>query len=610
MIVQDSKHVALPQLPIELYSGTQIDPVKLMQSLVSDARGQSNFEINVGTGGALFTLIAGNQTTGKVMQTVFLSGTDTTVVLMLTGKSIPCGQIFADTIRFPASCAKASNGTEFPDSMEVRYSTACEEPVTVTFQSLDPQSEAVRLRMIVFDENGKKVDGTSFKLSSDASFRVRIIFIPQQEGVTGRKSEFTLQGAMTTTKLDLVIVGVAVLCEECTCSQQSVLFSLGMVVVHPDSFSILQSEININRSICVRRDQLIHGFASGGPFTLESSINESVTPNRGQPITIRFRPGNDQYYYDSLVFFASYPSTGAVCRYTIFVSGEGVSPAICVGVKGCQFCAVDSLKTPPYYSINLRTDLVSQAYGFILFSNCGSGGWINLSQPTLINANGFLVYARKWNLIDFARDPGYAFFDAYFFPSEQLIWPNGRGAGPAVTDFHTTFPILGWKTNIQVNVNVSVDTFPKTIFSSCIYRWDQNEKNGYNFMPVNTKGSFTIDAQANDSSSSMVTDFVYLSGPGSFNTGAVRIRKGWKFIRAGVMDQSDFVYEKIINWPGISTFKSEPFQTAEFTNLNLYSVYVIRIENAGRLLYALVRVREISDDGQKQKLCLDVVFPL
>ena len=60
----------------------------------------------------------------------------------------------------------------------------------------------------------------------------------------------------------------------------------------------------------------------------------------------------------------------------------------------------------------------------------------------------------------------------------------------------------------------------------------------------------------------------------------------------------------------ISTLKAEPFQTSEFVTLNLYTVYVIRISYNGRLLYALVRVREISDDGQKQKLCLDILFPL
>jgi hypothetical protein len=184
-----------------------------------------------------------------------------------------------------------------------------------------------------------------------------------------------------------------------------------------------------------------------------------------------------------------------------------------------------------------------------------------------------------------------------------VVRPNGLG-GPAKTRHEADMNIFGC-TPQRVHIVVDVDTLPIE-FSNCIFRWSQNGMNGYNFTPPEIKGSFVFDA--NGDNTNMNTDFTLMSI--GVATADVRVKSGWIFIRAGVTDQADFTYSKVKQWNNFVTIKQGPFNTQQDFMMTLFSVYSIRVQRGSVTMYALVRVREISTDGQKDKICFDVLFPM
>lgn len=603
VIVQDDNLRPMPQIPVEVHNGTT-PTAQPITTGVTDASGQALFVLPIPSKGGRFTFVVGSQQTGRVIRVADLLCRDTTFVVVLQGQPIPCTQNLLDTLTFSNACARSTaTGLEYPDSSERRYVSTCDEPVTVAFSGgNDP---GVRVSTRVFNHEGKEVS-SPFQLPARGSFTVRIVYVPQAVGTFRETFTATLQGALTTSTVSLDISGNAVTCDNCACTDESITLDLGAVTV--DSMSSVQTLVNANRTPCNRNDVLLRDFAQGSAFTRRSTVVPSIAPGRSQPVHVEFRPTSEGTFVDSLVYEVSFEGTATKCRFTVIVRAQGVRPACCIDPIASRNLVVDNTTIPPTYTIRLQTDLYSEVRGSICYYNCGSGGWLNVSRPAVTTANGFTIPEQRYQLQARSQGGGTGCFDVFFTATEQMVWPTGRGRGPAVTEFRAQFNVIGCEPS-RVNVVATVDTLPAS-FSTCIFRWDQNRFNGYDFTPVETKGSFIIDVNASDPLQAMITDLAYLSGPGTALSGEVRIRSGWKFVRAGITDQADFTYDNIRQWSEFPTMKTGAFQTNQQTNLTLFSVYVIRVERGGQMYYALVRVREISDDGQKQKMCIDVLFPL
>jgi len=606
VLVQDDQRNPLKDIPVEAYRGLQTTTADRIQSLVTEANGTAAFRLSIPSNGSAFTFAAGNAVTGRVVETANLLCRDTMFIVVLTGRELLCGMTVSDTIHFEHACAKSkATGVDFPDSLDHRYSSTCEEPVTVTFTTLNDPT--IALEMTVFDASGNRVTGNSFSLPARGRFTVRICYSPQQEGTLNESTDFSLQGAVSTTLMRLVIDGVAIACDDCSCNNESMTIDMGIVVVGNDSSTSVWQEVNRNKTTCARTDKLIQDFTNKNTFIRTSNVITNITPNRGQPVGITFRPPGEGSFRDSMVFEVEYPFSHTTCRFTVIVIGEGVKAQCCIDELASTALAVDRTSSPTTYSIRLQADLFTSVAGSICFYNCGSGGWLNLTRQGVTNATGFTIPEERYQVQARSKGGGLACFDVSFRATDQMVWPRGRGSEPAITEFRTMFTIFGCSPS-SIGVIANVDTLP-ALFSTCIFRWDQNRENGYNFTPTELKGSFVADRGASDPVQTMITDLVFLSGAGPALSGNVRIRSGWKLVRAGVNDQNDFTYDKVRLWPEFPTL-TIGLQTSEFTTLVLYSVYVVRIEREGKTFDALIRVREINDDGQKQKLCIDVLFPL
>jgi len=597
VVVRDQRAQPMASIPVELHRGAAPSEQTLVESRVTGAGGTASFTVALPSSGGVFSIVAGNQETGKVIRTANLLCRDTTLFISLQGKTLDCNGAMTDTVLFVDACAK-SNGIDFPDVRDVRYTSQCDEPMTVTYTPL--ALPELRLTAAVFDSDGREVRGNSFTLPARGSFSVRFVYTPQAAGALIQSMQFSATGLVSAWTLDIAVLGNAVNCSDCSCIDGVVYINLGEVVSGGDSASMTQEEVNLNRTTCPRLDELIRNFPSGSPFKLENTVQRSIQPGKGQVVRISFTPQGAGVFTDSLVFTTVYPGNGVSCRFTVVVTGSSVQPQCCVDIAASEHLLVDQSVTPPVYTIEIRTSVLTEGSGRICYYNCGTGGWLTVSRPAVTTARGFTIPEQRYSLRTRASGGETACFDASFLPTEQMVWPNGRNSGQAVTVFTTSFTVFGCQP-ATVNVRAIVDTTP-ALFSTCIFRWDQNRFNGYNFTPAELRGSFVEDLNAGDQAAPMITDIAFLSGPGNTLTGRVRIRSGWKLVRTGVSSQADFTYEQIRTW-------------AEFPSLSQglstgTPVFVIRVERNGRQSYALVRIREISDDGQKQKICMDVLYPL
>ncbi len=601
VLVQDQQRVPIPGIPVKLYEGTDVTGSQPLRELLTDSRGAALFEVVIPASGGRFTVVAGSDRTGRLLRTADLLCRDTTFVLTFASQELNCGGDISDTLRMSDVCT-APRG----DSTEAQYTSTCDEEVVVTWTGMDDPSAAFFLR--VFD-SGARSASSGFTLPPRASFSVRPVWIPNQTGALQRDIVFTLRGAASTSHIRLTVIGSAVDCSSCTCEDLRLTIDAGSVVVDADSFRTIVEEVLKNRASCDAMYELVRPFTPGGPFALETPFQPiTLRPGRGHSLAIRFTPPDEGSFSDSLVFTATLLPDGSRCTTTVVLTGRGVRPACCLDEAASEGLEVDRSVTPPVYRIRLRTDIYNETEGRICYYNCGSGGWLTVSRPAVSSGSGFTIPDQRYSLRARSEGGGNGCFTVGFTPDESAIWPDGRGRGPAVTTFTTQFTVFGCEPAV-VEVVAEVDTIPN-LFSVCLFRWDQNEFNGYNFTPAGTRGSFVVDLSGGDLLRDMITDLLYLSGPGTNLSGGVRVRSGWKQVRSGVSDQNDFTWDRVRTWPEYAGLKTGGFQTVQITDFTLHSVYVIRIESGGTMQYALIRVREISDDGQKQKMCIDVLFPL
>jgi hypothetical protein len=605
VVVQDQNARPISSVPVEAHEGAEPNATTLIESRVTDMNGSALFTFAIPTDGGVYSIVAGNTQTGRIIRTADLLCRDTTIFITLQGMTLNCNGALADSVIFVDACA-AFNGTEFTETAERRYTSQCDESMTVNFTPL--VLDNVRLQVQIFDNSGSEVQGNSFVLPALGSFSVIISYTPLAEGILDEAMVFSAQGSVSNWTLDLAIRGNATNCSNCNCNDEVIVIDMGEVVGIGDSSAVVRQDININRTICPRIDELIQNFTNPRPFRLENTPSTSVSPGASQTVQIRFSPSNIGDYTDSLVFSTTYTGSGAVCRFTVIVTGRSVRPSCCIDEQLSEGLVIDRSTNPPTYRIEIQTTVQNTGSGTICYYNCGSGGWLTVSRPEVQNIPGFNIPEQRYSLPARTAGGGTGCFEVFFTPSEQMVWPNGRNNGPAVTVFTTNFTVFGCEPS-NVEVIARIDTTP-TLFSICVFRWDQNKLNGYNFTPAELRGSFVEDFNADDLTSPMLTDFAYLSGPGTTLSGRVRIQSGYKLIRTGVNDQADFSYSLVRAWPEFPAFTQGLNTTVPLFEMELFAVYVIRIIRNGVEFFALVRVREISDDGQKQKLCLDVLFPL
>ncbi len=599
----DSSFTPLPSIPVEVYRAEGAGE-KLFSTL-TDRAGTALFLLRIPQNGGRFNFRVGTAQTGIVTIAADLLCRDTILTVMLGSLRIPCGAAIADTMRFVDVCARNPAGQEFPETIERQYCSACDVPLVValpvTLPILQPPSD---LRMRVFDADGAEVAGGSFTLPARGCFSVRITYTPKQTG--------TINGVIPIVgnapggesfNLALTVTGNAKDCNQCLCGDSLTILDLGSVVVgaSPDSAAFLSTLVNRNKSSCERNDRLTKNFTPGSGFTLLGGVQGSVRPNESQPVQIRFLPERSGPARDTLVYVTVYPSSGLTCRHTVIVTGQGVQAACCLDLASTSAGYVQSSGSPRVDTLHLATRIDQTASGRICFRNCGTGGTATVSQSLAWPAApGFDTAPASLQLR--AGDPPQCFavsFDA----TGSVVRPSGPG-GPVKTRHETDLLIAGCDPR-KVHIVVDVDTLPVQ-FSNCVYRWSQNSFNGYNFTPPENKGSFIFDA--NGDNQNMITDLTLMSiGAGSAD---VRIRSGWQLIRAGVVDQNDFAYATVRGWPKFSQIHTGAYNTAQAATLALFSVYAIRIERNGQISYALIRIREISTDGQKEKICFDVLYPL
>ncbi|MBE0645569.1 MAG: hypothetical protein IH600_15915 [Bacteroidetes bacterium] len=601
VLVQDEQRAPIPGIPVQLYEGTDIANRQPLRELLTDNRGAALFEVTIPASGGRYSIIAGSDRTGRLLRTVDLLCRDTTIVLTFAARNLTCGGDIRDTLWLTDVCT-APRG----DSTEAQYTSTCDEPVTVTWN--DPGEPASAFFLRVFDANAQSA-GSGFTLPPRGSFSVRPVWLPAQEGTLQREIVFTLQGAASNSRVLLTVLGTAVDCNSCSCEDVRILLDAGSVVADSDSFRTVIEEVLENRASCDAMFELVRSLAPGRAFTLETPFNTlTLRPGRKHALAIRFTPPGEGVFSDSLVFVSTLLPDGSRCTTTVVVRGNGVLPACCVDESASDGLEIDRSVSPPVYRIRLRTDVYSETDGRICFYNCGSGGWLTISRPAVPAGSQFSIPEQRHTLRARSEGGGNGCFTVRFTPDERAIWPEGRGQGPAVTTFTTQFTVFGCEP-ATVQVVAEVDTVPN-LFSVCLFRWDQNEFNGYNFTPAGTRGSFVVDLSGSDPARQMITDIVYLSGPAANLSGNVRVRSGWKRVRGGVTDQNDFTWDRVRTWPEYAGLTAGGFQISQFADFELHAVYVIRVESGGGMQYALVRVREISDDGQKQKMCIDVLFPL
>lgn len=601
--VVDSSNVPLPFIPVEVHRGEtrSVQPLALN---VTDQNGNAPFQLKIPQNGAAFTFIAGTAQTGKIQTTANLLCRDTTLVFVFGRITIPCGATIVDTIRFKDVCARTASGVEFPTTIQRLYCSTCDVPLTITLPLTLPQENAQdELQLSVFDQNGSPVSGNNFVLGARACFSVRVTYTPKQPGIIQRDYPFVGTGANNSQmNITVSVAGNAIECNRCVCGDSLTIIDLGNVVVSPpDSSSVISRTVNTNKSQCTREDNLIKNFLASSVFKLENSILSVVRPNESQPVQIRFTPIGQGAFQDTLIYQTRYRETGLVCRHTVIVRANGVQPLCCLDLAGTSAGYVVASGSPRVDTLHLKTRMYERTSGDICFRNCGTGGWLTVSQQLAFPVVPGFRSSPDWLNLDVNSSPGC--FTVSFNADTSIVRPEGLG-GPAKVRHETDMNILGC-TPQRVHIVVDVDTLP-LLFSNCVYRWSQNSMNGYNFTPPENKGSFIVDVNGNNTN--MTTDFTLMSIGGA--SADVRVRSGWVLIRTGVVDQNDFSYANVKQYPNFNAIKQGPFNSQQNFTMNLFSVYSIRIQRGSQTLYALVRVREISTDGQKDKICFDVLFPM
>ncbi len=596
--VTDSSNVPMPSIPVEVFRERK--EREHISSTVTDVQGTSTFVLSIPQNGGVYTFVAGSGQTGKVSTTANLLCRDTILVFVLGGVRVPCGSVISDTIRFNNVCARTNSGVEFPDSIQRQYCSTCDVPLTINFAVVNT---AERLQMRVFDHNSNLVTGNQLTLPPRGCFSVRMIYTPQQVRSFTENVSFTGTGINNANmSLNLTVTGNSVQCNQCACGDSVTIINMGNVVVTTprDSSSFVSQIVNRNRSQCIRQDRLIKNF-SGSAFQLENSPVPTVRPNEGQPVQIRFTPPNSGPFQDSLVYETRYQENNLVCRHSVIVRGTGVQAACCLDVASSSAGLVITTTTPRVDTLHLMARIYQTTEGNICFRNCGTGGTLTVSQQMQMPApSGFSSSPERLNLLT-TSPPGC--FTVRFTADTSVVRPNGLG-GPAKTRHEADMNIFGC-TPQRIHVVVDVDTLPIQ-FSNCIFRWSQNSFNGYNFTPPEIKGSFVFDLNGNNAN--MISDFTLISiGAG---TAGVRVRSGWTLIRAGVTDQNDFTYPNVRQWTNFTAIKQGPFNSQQDMTMTLFSVYSLRVQRGAFTMYALVRGREYSTDGQKEKICFDVLFPM
>ncbi len=600
VVVQDKMGAVQNEVLVGVFQGTSIAPGAVpIDSRYTNREGMAEMQLTIPIPSGPFVFEVGNENKGRKRFPMQLNAADTTLILVLDVALLECNVDVVDTLAIPAICAPLKDGRWFADSMETSFRSGCVVPLTVTYQ---PLNDPFAIRMRIFDDNGREVTTNPFTLPTKGGFTIRVTAQPQAPGDFRRTIRFEGTGEDDAGfSLSLLVTARSIECTGTTCRDTLI------YVEFPDTRINSQLESNIrqvefaqNQTPYVRHDRIVRPLAFGSPFSFLDSLRTDLTPGMSQNLRIRFMPGELKFYRDTLLLESEITETGQRCRSMLIMQGIGCEPT----------CTMYTDKLVPDTSANsfkasVRLHPYDLSYDCTaLFANTGKCGKISLALDTAATgvAEGFrLVTPVQFDIYALQQ----RYFQFEFFARDKVVWPNGHGR-PAVTTFQQSMRILACGPPKYVRLDVTIDTLPIQ-YSRCIYQWNENGQYGFAFEPYASKGADVADPNYQ---SAMSSDLVLRSINEAHTSVDVQLRCGWKRIKSGV-SESEFTFDAVKRWPEYLSISTGSFLDAKTGTFAVRDVFAFRNVWGNLVRYSLVRIREISVDGDnKHKICIDVMYPM
>ncbi|MBR9979089.1 MAG: hypothetical protein KFH87_13475 [Bacteroidetes bacterium] len=597
--VQDAEGRALEGIPVQLHV-LEDNEMERLDTRSTDRMGNAQFDVFIPTTGRAFRFVIGTETTGRVFLDANLLCRDTVLVARMAAERLPCGDEISKVLRIGDICAPLVTGQRFTDSTQHTFTNTCDEALTFTVTG--PDSEDISL--VLLDTDGSVIVDRPFIIPASGQFVVRAIATPSDSGLQDWSFVFTGSGAnqaMTVLRLDVEVD--ARNCNVCECPEEVIVVDFGFVEAHPVQGEGRKS-VTLPRNICnfVRVDNLIQTVTQPQRFGVPPIENMTLQPGDSYARNFSFvpAPGDFTLVEDYVLIEHWIEAEGKTCTTMVILRGQGCGPVCRLIDDAFESTGENSWK----YDFP-RVRVYESGSGRICVENMGECGDLVIEKRH-DEVSGFSVMPEELRISEGSS----GCFTVVFNATDDVVWPDGHGQ-PAIIEHMLPIRLLGCGPENSIDVHVLVDTLPAQ-FSRCIYQWDQNGNFGYNFTPVAGKGEDHFDP---DPLNSQISDMVVLNAS-TGNSADVRLRSGWKFIKADVTEaQFNFadMSDALNGWSRAEylAITTGTFNTPGVATLNFRSVYSVQIEREGTIYYACVRVREISADSDgKYKICLDVLFPM
>lgn len=599
--VQDKSGAVQRDIQVDIFSGEALTQGAIpLDSKFTGSDGSVQLQVPIPFTGGTYLIQAGNEDVGKVQARVQLVSKDTSLVVVLELSNLGCNVQLKDTLVIRDVCAPLQDGRSFSDSVQRTFRSGCTVPLNVTYT---PLNEPFDLRMTILDASGREVTSNPFVLPPRQNFAIKVVSHPKAPGSLTRTVRFTGTGAENASiDLEMLVFASAIPCANSTCTDTTVRGYYPVTLINSVAQSVVQRlEFNKNTSPVLRTERVVKRFTNSDVFVLLDSLRGDLEPGASQNVRLRFTPRDMKRYVDTMIIESNLVGSSDRCTTRVVMQGEGCGPVCRMPMQAYMKQGSgpdDYVISPPA----IHPD--DQTAGFVYFYNEGECGALNMYHDTagVPTVKGF-YFDRPFSQA-VPPDKRDVFFRTFFEAKDNVIWPQGHGR-PAQSTFTQVMRIKGCGPEKTINVKVTIDTLPIQYFS-CVYQWSENGNYGYNFDPIATKGVQSSDPTP---TTSQLTDMIVESIVAG-SSAQMRIRDGWKFIRANV-SETDFDFQKVRTWPEYLSMTSGTFSQDKVATFSVRSVYVVRIYRGYIWRYALVRVREASVDGdQKHKICVDVMYPM
>ncbi|MFA6233896.1 MAG: hypothetical protein WC824_06880, partial [Bacteroidota bacterium] len=486
-------------------------------------------------------------------------------------------------------------------STQYTFTSTCDE--ALTFAIAGPAMTR-DLYLVILATDGTVISDRPFTIPPRGQFIVRAVATAVDSGLQSTSFVFSGTGLnLTSATLNLTVDVDGRNCNTCECPEETIVVDFGTVEASPTQGQGTRT-IDLPANMCglSRLDNMIKAASRPTVFGVPVIRNERVDPGKKYSRTYTFipEPGNTNPVADTILIEHFVEGEMKACTTRVILRGQGCGPE-------CRLITTTftNTGTDKWDDQLERIRSYESGSGEICVENIGECGTLEVEQKNT-PAPGFTVTPASLTI----APGGTECFTVRFDAADNVVWPNGHGQ-PAKIDHEIPVRVMNCGTMKTVTVKVRVDTLPAQ-FSRCIYQWDQNGHYGYNFTPVEGKGEDHFDA---DPPTNQQTDIVVLSVLTGISAD-VRMKNGWKFIKAGV-SEAEFNFDdmsKALNGWSRAEYRSitsGSFNPAGTTTLVFRSVYSVEVVRGVFTFYACIRVREVSiDPDGKLKLCLDVLFPM